>query len=124
MKKTVLLIDDDKDELMLFTEALSQLPGSYNCIWVQTPEEAVRLLDHIVPDYIFIDYNMPKTNGMKGIRQIKSLEDSRGIPVILYSTTIDEKSAREALLLGAAMCLKKPDTKKTMIRELEKILLC
>lgn len=123
MKKTVLLIDDDRDELVLFREALNHLPGDYNCIWVPSPEEAVGLLGHIVPDYIFIDYNMPKTNGINGIRQIKAARDSGRIPVILYSTSIDERSACEALSLGATMCLEKPNTRKSMVRELEKILL-
>jgi len=69
MNKHILLIDDDKDELLIFTDALEAKPGpgKFECSYAQSTLEAVQMLKHLVPDYIFIDYNIPKMNGLEFI---------------------------------------------------------
>src|SRR5215212_2357558 len=91
MKKHILLIDDDEDEIEIFTDALEKLPVSFNCTCASNADEAIRMLGKVSPDFIFIDYNMPKVNGLKCLEKIKKTKTARDIPVILYSNYIDEE---------------------------------
>lgn len=121
MTKThILLIDDDEDELEILTAALNKVPLSFDCMWVQSAEHAVELLNHYTPDYIFIDYNMPKENGLKCLAEIKKMQHMQDIPVILYSTAIDETNSRQAVSLGAT-CLQKQTGINALVKQLKEI---
>lgn len=63
MKKHILLVDDDKDEAMLFNEALKNVPGSFKCTYASSGLHALEMLNYIQPDFIFINFNMPVMNG-------------------------------------------------------------
>lgn len=108
MKQHILLIDDDKDEVLLFSEAMNAAGIAHKCTWAQGVVHALSILNNIKPDIIFIDLNMPIVDGMEGIRRIRDMQSLRATPVILYSNSIDQKD--KAMRLGATDCLKKPDT--------------
>jgi CheY-like chemotaxis protein len=108
MKKTILLIDDDEDEFELFIEALRETDFSYDCIFTKDAEQALNLLHYTVPDFIFLDYNMPRINGLQCLREIKKIESMQDVPVILYSTAISKELTENAITNGAALCIKKP----------------
>ena len=122
MKTHILLIDDDEDELEILTAALNKVPLTFDCMWVQSAEHAVELLNHYTPDYIFIDYNMPKENGLKCLAEIKKIKTVRDIPVILYSTSIDEVNSSQALSLGALTCLQKQTGINALAKQLKEII--
>jgi CheY-like chemotaxis protein len=110
MKKMILLIDDDIDELFIFNEALNELPDHVDCSFAKSITEGVKVLDTMRPDYIFLDLNMPGINGYEAISILKNLDVSRNIPVILYSTAVDETVQAKALQLGARGCVKKTES--------------
>ncbi|MCK7556625.1 response regulator [Chitinophaga sedimenti] len=122
MEKHILIIDDDRDELEIFREALQGIPAMYNCSYAQSPEEALNLLADASPDYIFIDYNMPRTNGIECLIAIKKLEQLRDTPLIIYSNSISEETRRNAYHLGAANCIVKPPTINILTAMLKDIL--
>ena len=122
MKTHILLIDDDEDELEILTAALHKVPLAFDCIWVQSAEHALQLLNHYSPDYIFIDYNMPKANGLKCLAEIKKMQHAQNIPVILYSTCINEVNSKKAMSLGAFTCLEKPIRFNVLVKQLKEII--
>ena len=65
MTKEILLIDDDTDELEVFTEALRSVDKNILCSQAKDLNEALEFLNYSSPAYIFIDYNMPKANGLE-----------------------------------------------------------
>ena len=107
-KKNILLIDDDDDELEIFTIALDELNIAYNCSRAKSAEQAVKMLLNAIPDFIFLDVNMPGKNGFQCLEQLRSMETVRIIPVIIYSTHMDEKAGKSFLSMGATACIKKP----------------
>jgi CheY-like chemotaxis protein len=122
MKKHILLIDDDEDELDIFKEALVNIPYDCECSWVQNPEEAFTWLKTSRADYIFVDYNMPIKNGLDFLREIRGMDGFRSIPVILYSSFIDDQNYRAARSLGAFDCMRKPSEIPALTNQLKKIL--
>ncbi|SJZ45360.1 response regulator [Sediminibacterium ginsengisoli] len=107
MKKHVLLIDDDKDEMIILSAALQDTGLSYKCTWAQGVDHALKMLAYMKPDLIFIDLNMPLRNGIDGISSIRQNGHLHEVPIILYSNNIDD-SVDLAMHAGADLCVKKP----------------
>jgi CheY-like chemotaxis protein len=106
--KRVLLIDDDIDEHDLFTEALKLYDKSITCFaatgWIQS----FPLLQSFSPDVIFLDYNMPVTNGAETLRLIKQLKNLENVRVYIYSAAHNRIYAAKVLSLGAIEWIVKP----------------
>lgn len=77
--KTILVVEDDKNQLLLYEQELS-LEG-YNVIMAKDGQEAVRKVKEQMPDLIVMDINMPKMNGIESMNRI--LSEHRKIPIII-----------------------------------------
>lgn len=111
--KIVLLIDDDPDDRDIFCEALHEVDVSAQCIAVQDGAEALGMLqshDGALPDFIFLDLNMPRLNGQQCLSEIKKTGSLLHIPVIIYTTSKQQQDIDETRSLGAAYFITKPNT--------------
>jgi CheY-like chemotaxis protein len=65
MQKTCLLVDDDEDDKEIFSLALTEANPSIKCVVASDGHEALSLLrdGSFIPDYIFLDLNMPLMSG-------------------------------------------------------------
>ncbi len=75
-----------------------------------------------VPDYIFLDLNMPRMNGTQFLKALKSTEILKNIPVIVYTTSSSLKDKEEMTSFGAAYFLTKPNSLAGLRTELEQVL--
>jgi len=107
MHKNFFLIDDDPDELDIFSEALHEVDPSCSCIWAESPVRALEILKTRRPDIIFLDINMPRMDGFECLREIRKVDELAGIPVILYSNGINDEACKKAIHLGASGCVRK-----------------
>jgi DNA-binding response OmpR family regulator len=122
MPREILLIDDDIDEFEMLTEALYSIDKSIKCIHAWNLTEALEFLKTSSPDCIFIDFNMPKTNGLECLAELKKSGRINSSRVILYSNHIDEEMSQRALALGAHYCLQKPAMINVLLKRLKDIL--
>jgi len=122
MTSEILLIDDDEDELEVFSQALHSIDKTIECTWARDLEEALEFLDRNAPGYIFVDYNMPITNGLECLAEIKKIEKLEKSRIILYSNHIDDEMSKKAMALGAYQCLKKPNLINLLARRLKEVL--
>lgn len=81
---TILTIDDDQ-EICFALGALFKFQG-WKSVSAQAMDEGVNLFKAHSPDLVFIDYHMPKVNGVEGVRMLRKL--SLKVPIIVF--TIDE----------------------------------
>lgn len=105
----VLMIDDDDDDRFLFDQALRtmNLPVSYS--QCSSAEEGLAYLRNgKLPDWIFLDINMPRMSGFECLRQIKSRPPFSDIPIVIYSTSGQDADIERARALGASFYLVKP----------------
>jgi len=107
MHKNFFLIDDDPDELDIFSEALSEVSTACTCVWADSPFNALEMLKTQVPDIIFLDINMPRMDGFECLREIRKMESLSSVPVILYSNGINDEACKKAIRLGASGCVRK-----------------
>jgi len=107
MKKHILFIDDDEDELKIFTEVLNEIGTGYKCTWAKSGQQALNQLLYIQPDIIFLDIHMPGMDGFECLGSIKEMQKVKAIPVVLYSTDLHAANYDKGIKLGAAACIKK-----------------
>ena len=122
MTREILLIDDDADELEVFTDALNVLDKNIHCTQMKSLAEGHEFLTYSIPGYIFIDFNMPKTNGLESLSELKKNPKLEKTKIILYSNHISEEMKAQAIALGAYDCIKKPNTILALSQKLREIL--
>ena len=108
---TILLIDDDEDDRKLFFEATAEYDDTIKYIAATDAGEALDYLKNAandLPDFIFLDLRMPGLNGEQCLVEIKKDLRIASIPVIIYTTSRDEKESVRLKGLGAAHFMSKP----------------
>jgi CheY-like chemotaxis protein len=123
VEKLILLIDDDSDEHELFLAAIEDIGIHFNFLTATGTDEALSILHKVVPDFIFLDINMPAKNGFACLREIKLNEKYRHIPVEMYSTSKTEKDRKKALELGACGYLVKSDSFRQLCDAVKEVLI-
>jgi CheY-like chemotaxis protein len=114
MKKHILLIDDDPDEIDIFISAFRDAGCDYKYDSVPSATEGLKFLRETTPDCIVLDYKMPKVNGLECLVEIKKMPSLDGVPVILYSSSLDEDIIETAEILGVSGCVVKPFDMRTL----------
>jgi DNA-binding response OmpR family regulator len=121
----IMIIDDDDDDRDIFCEAVSTIDSSIGLIQCHEGEEALKILEnknHPLPDFIFLDLNMPRINGRQCLERIKKQKHLQDIPIIIYSTSRYERDIKEVIRLGAATFLTKPSRMSELMKAVRLIL--
>ena len=120
---SVLLIDDDIDDRMIFGEVLKELAPDIIYHEATNGEDALsKLGGNMIPDLIFLDLNMPRVDGKQFLAEVRHLEHLKNIPVIIYTTSSHEKDKKETRELGASYFLTKPNSLHELTHILTNIL--
>jgi CheY-like chemotaxis protein len=107
-----MIVDDDEEDVELFCEALKEIDHDVECISASNGEDALFKLtkeESPLPDYIFLDLNMPRLNGKQCLKRLKIHSKLRDIPVIIYTTSKLKEDMEETRHLGAVHFLTKPN---------------
>ena len=110
--RRILLAEDDSDDQQLFCDFLSQRT---DIVLMPIAENGVELLEALekatpeeLPDIIILDQNMPKLNGLQTLAAIRMNNRYHQMPVVIYSTYMDERLLRKSREAGAALGVTKP----------------
>ena len=116
-----MIVDDDEDDRDFFCEAVKEINIETECIVAINGEDALHILKNgllDLPDYIFLDLNMPRMNGINCLTELKKDVQLKDIPVVIYSTTSYEKETNEVLHLGAFAFIVKPTSLQKLMQEI------
>jgi DNA-binding NtrC family response regulator len=123
MQKHILLIDDDKEDLPVFLDALRQVRADYGCMQTSDIVQAAKFVNYLKPVAIFLDYNMSGLNVLDSLQAIKRTEELRYIPLYMYGNLpISNKSFRTAISFGAKAMIHRTRNSKLLAAILKKIL--
>ena len=123
--KEVVLIDDDRDDADLFKEALSEIDNSISFKHYEESKEALRTLslpNADLPDFIFLDINMPIVSGWECLSEFKKNQRLRGVMVVMFTTSSQSKEIETAKQRGADGFITKPSDYKTLKAILNSVL--
>lgn len=94
----ILLVEDNEGDIFLTTEALQESDILTNITVVRDGDEALNFLQKRnnysqanSPDLVLLDINLPKVNGFEVLREIKSQDELKHIPVVILSTSSREE---------------------------------
>lgn len=114
----ILLVDDSQDDIDLTLHTLRAEKLANRVFVVRDGEEALefvfctgphagRSFDH-PPKLVLLDLKMPKVDGMEVLKQIKSDARTKTIPVVLMTSSREERDMVSGYDLGVNSYLQKP----------------
>lgn len=123
--RTILFVDDDQDDQLLFQEALLEADGT--AVYISASDgvdlfEKLNAVELPTPDLIFMDINMPKKNGIDSLKELKRSERFKSIPVIMYSTSSSKEHQKECIENGAIGYVEKPSDFDQICAKIKSIL--
>ena len=98
-KKTVLVVDDEKDLRDAIATALTY--EGFEVVTAADGEEAVLRAEESKPDLILLDILMPKKDGIAALTDIRKRTWGKNTPVIIMTVLDDMTKIAEALEAGA-----------------------
>jgi len=109
----ILIVEDDPD-IRLSLLMLLEFQG-YECNEAEHGQMALSLLETHEFDLIITDYHMPCMDGLSLIRFLTSGKCDEQMPILLFSCSLDESIARQAMEAGAYAVLPKPYDQKELL---------
>ncbi len=120
MKKKILLVDDEPDFLKLIKIRLEA--NNYQVITATSGKESIEQAKEFLPDIIIMDIMMPQLDGIATILKLKSLEETRSIPVIVCTSVKEDEDRIVAQNLGVAGYVRKTAQMEDLIEKIREIL--
>lgn len=120
----ILLVEDNADDEFLALRALRR-QGMENVIVARDGEEALAYLlgpgcperggRLLVPAFILLDLKLPKVNGIEVLRALRADGRTKGLPVIVISSSREESDLKCCRELDVLSCLTKPVDGKEVV---------
>ncbi|MBA2611157.1 MAG: response regulator [Bacteroidetes bacterium] len=111
----ILLVEDNEGDILLTLEAFEECKVKSEISVAKNGKEALDFLfkrgefaDVKKPDIIFLDINIPIFNGHEVLRQIKADPNLKKIPVIILTTSSNQKDIDSAYENHCNSYVKKP----------------
>lgn len=107
-KLNLVIADDDTDDQHFMKKAIFEINSNHLITQVYNGAELLKFLlrkeqvPFSTPDCIFLDINMPILNGFDALEKIKAVEELKGIPIYMLTTSSSPIDKEKALSLGAS----------------------
>jgi two-component system response regulator len=125
----ILLAEDSEADAEMTTRALRRQNLTNRLVWVKDGAEA---LDFIfrrgayasrpagLPKLVLLDLKMPKVDGIEVLRQIKSNDETKTIPVVMLTSSAEERDIVASYSLGVNSYVVKPVDFSEFVEEVSK----
>jgi CheY-like chemotaxis protein len=113
----ILFVDDTRDTRELFRMAFTLKGVETYC--AGDGLEAVEAVQKQVFDAILMDVEMPRMNGWEAVREIRTLENGRTVPIIMFTAYGNGEHRQKALEFGANDLWHKPLLPAEILSRLE-----
>jgi CheY-like chemotaxis protein len=113
----ILLVEDNPTDAELAMRALRKKNLANNLVWVKDGVEALDFIfcrgqyenrANLTPRLILLDLKLPKVDGIEVLRTIKSDPKTRTIPVVMLTSSHEERDIIESYQLGVNSYIVKP----------------
>lgn len=117
-KVDIIMVEDNASDAELATRALKKSNIVNGVLHLKNGEEALEYIFaegkyterdlRETPKIILLDLKMPKVSGLEVLRTLKSDERTKAIPIIILTSSSEDKDIREGYKLGANSYIVKP----------------
>jgi two-component system, response regulator len=106
-----MLVEDNLDDERLVVRAFRKA-GIDEFVVARTGEEALNVLDaqakHAYPSLVLLDLKLPKVNGLEVLRSMRQNEETKLVPVVVFTSSDEEGDILQCYELGANSYIRKP----------------
>lgn len=113
----ILLVEDNPSDAELCIRALKKQNLANKLLWVKDGEEALEALFNTgryagkvngLPKVVLLDLRLPKVDGLEVLQKIRADEHTRTIPVVILTSSKEDRDVVEAYNQGANSYIAKP----------------
>jgi CheY-like chemotaxis protein len=118
VNRTILHVEDDADDVLLFQHACQKAGLACNLQAVRDGVEAIAYLSgsdqfsdrqrHPLPELVLLDLKLPRVNGFEVLGWMRKEDRFRRLPVVVFSSSNHEADVNRAYDVGANSFLLKP----------------
>jgi two-component system, response regulator len=118
VEKYILLVEDDPNDEILTLNALQENRIRNRVIVARDGVEALDFLNSTgphagealpdLPQFVLLDLKLPKLNGIEVLRELRNRDRTRMLPVIIFTSSKQEKDMINGYRLGANSYVRKP----------------
>lgn len=128
----VLLADDDVDDRLFFSKALTESPIAAHLTLVHDGEQLMTYLfenSEQLPDVLFLDLSMPRKTGFECLSEIKEDDKLKGLPVVVFTTAFGRSMDFEHTMIhtlsniGSLEYVRKPNDFEELKQVINRVLL-
>lgn len=118
----ILLVEDSAEDAEMTLRALRKNNLANRVHWVKDGEEALKyLFSSEAPKLVMLDLKMPKVGGIEVLRELKAHDETRTIPVVVMTSSNEERDVAEAYRLGVNSYIVKPVGFEAFLETVSKI---
>jgi two-component system response regulator len=116
MNDAILLVDDNADDVFLTVNAFRKSDIDNEIVVARDGVEAMDLLlpsdgsAPLRPAIVLMDINMPRMGGLEALARLRADVLTRYLPVIMLTTSAEERDITESYIGGANSYVRKPVT--------------
>ncbi len=118
--KTILVVDDSATIRKLLAYILKK--KNYVIAEAEDGIDAMEKLSHVQVDLVIVDLNMPNMDGIEFVRNLRDNYYYMDTPIIMLTTTKDDKLKKDAFDAGVNMFLNKPVQPNFLLYKVESLL--
>lgn len=117
--KKILIVDDDKNIRNILEIALEE---EWTVVAASSGEEAVELATNEKPELILLDRMMPGMDGLSTLRELRSREATKSVPVIFLTARVQTQDLEDYSGEGVLGLLSKPFDPVSLTDEINELL--
>jgi hypothetical protein len=125
----ILLVEDNPADVELTLRAFKRRKLSNPIAVIRDGEEALDYVhrrgrfaeDAPIPGVILLDLRLPKVDGLEVLREVKRHPVYRNIPVVVLTTSAEDRDIKKSYELGAASYIVKPVEFEKFLQVVERI---
>jgi two-component system response regulator VicR len=123
MKKKIMIVDDEPDQILTVKVALEDMDEKFEIIGADSGMQCLELLkNNQIPDLILLDVMMPEMTGWNTYDRIKENEAWRKIPIVFLTARTD-RIAKDAGDFLAEDYIEKPFNIEDLKERIDKVLM-
>ena len=110
----ILLVEDNPDDVMFTLRAFEKNNISNEVVVASDGEQALEILQPadedkaLRPALVLLDVSLPKIDGLEVLRRIRSHSRTAGLPVVILTTSNEERDIVDSYRMGANSFVRKP----------------
>ncbi|ABB75523.1 phosphate regulon transcriptional regulator PhoB [Nitrosospira multiformis] len=120
MAATILVVEDEPAIQELISYSLRQAKHTVSS--TKNAEEAMKIINHTLPDLVLLDWMLPGMSGADFARMLRRAARTKDIPIIMLTARADESDKVTGLESGADDYITKPFSPRELLARIKAVL--